>query len=49
MLQALTVTHSPLGKKLKSPIELQLPETQSRAEEKLRQYVINSLSWKMQV
>ena len=47
MLQALTVTHSPLGKKLKSPIELQLPETQSRAEEKLRQYVINSLSWKM--
>jgi hypothetical protein len=46
-LQALTVTHSPLGKKLKAPIELQLPETQSRAEEKLRQYVINSLSWKM--
>jgi hypothetical protein len=46
-LQALTVTHSPLGKKLKAPITLQLPKTQSRAEEKLRQYVIDSLSWKM--
>jgi integrase len=46
-MQALTVTHSPLGKKLKTPIALQLPETQSRAEEKLRQYVIDSLSWKM--
>ena len=46
-MQAVTVTHSPLGKKLKTPIELQLPETQSRAEEKLREYVINSLCWKM--
>ena len=46
-MQALTVTHSPLGKKLKAPIELQLPETQSKAEEKLREYVINSLCWKM--
>ena len=46
-MQALTITHSPLGKKLKNPIKLQLPETQSLAEEKLRQYVINSLSWKM--
>jgi hypothetical protein len=46
-LQAVTITHSPLGKKLKNAIELQLPETQSLAEEKLRQYVINSLCWKM--
>ncbi len=46
-MQAVTVTHSPLGRKLKIPICLQLPETQSLAEEKLRQYVINSLCWKM--
>jgi len=46
-LQAVIITHSPLGKKLKIPISLQLPETQSLAEEKLRQYVINSLCWKM--
>jgi len=46
-MQALTVTHSPLGKKLKRPIALQLTETHSLAEEKLRQYVIDSLSWKM--
>jgi integrase len=48
-MQTLTITHSPLGKKLKKPIALQLPETQSLAEEKLRQYVINSLSWKMPI
>ncbi len=46
-MQAVTITHSPLGKKLKKAIELQLPETQSLAEEKLRQYVISSLCWKM--
>lgn len=46
-MQALTITHSPLGKKLKTPIALQLTETQSLAEQKLRQYVIDSLSWKM--
>jgi site-specific recombinase XerD len=43
----MTITHSPLGKKLKAPIALQLPEPQSAAEEKLQQYIINSLSWKM--
>jgi site-specific recombinase XerD len=48
-MQALTITHSPLGKKLKAPISLMLPETQSLAEIKLREYVINSLSWKMPV
>lgn len=46
-MQALTVTHSPLGRKLKIPIELSIPEPQSRAQEKLHQYIIDSLSWKM--
>ena len=46
-MQTVTITHSPLGKKLKAPIALSLPEPQSAAEEKLRQYIINSLSWKM--
>ncbi|MEM3880349.1 MAG: site-specific integrase [Candidatus Bathyarchaeia archaeon] len=46
-MQAVTITHSPLGKKLKNPIALQLPEPQSAAEQKLQQYIINSLSWKM--
>ncbi len=48
-MQAVTITHSPLGKKLKAPISLMLPETQSLAEEKLREYIINSLSWKMPI
>jgi site-specific recombinase XerD len=43
----MTITHSPLGKKLKNPIILNLPEPQSSAEEKLQEYIINSLSWKM--
>jgi integrase len=42
-----TITHSPLGKKLKAPIKLSLQEPKSAAEEKLQQYIINSLSWKM--
>jgi site-specific recombinase XerD len=46
-VQAVTVTHSPLGRKLKAPIYLQLPETSSLAEEKLRKYIIDSLCWKM--
>lgn len=46
-MQALTITHSPLGRKLKIPIALSIPEPQSAAEEKLQQYIINSLSWKM--
>ena len=48
-MQAVTITHSPLGKKLKAPISLMLPETHSLAEEKLREYIINSLSWKMPI
>jgi len=46
-MQALTITHSPLGKKLKQPLTLSVPEPQDAAEEKLQRYVIDSLSWKM--
>jgi len=46
-MQALTITHSPLGKKLKKPIELSLPETTSAADQRLQQYVITSLSARM--
>jgi integrase len=46
-MQTLTITHSPLGRKLKAPIALSIEEPQSPAEEKLQQYIINSLSWKM--
>jgi len=46
-MQAITITHSPLGKKLKQPITLTVPEPQNAADEKLQQYIINSLSWKM--
>jgi len=46
-MQAVTITHSPLGKKLKQPLTLSLPDPQNAADEKLHQYVINSLSWKM--
>ena len=46
-MQAMTITHSPLGKKLKQPLTLSVPDIQNAADEKLQQYVINSLSWKM--
>jgi len=46
-MQALTITHSPLGKKLKQPLMLSLPDIQNAADEKLQRYVIDSLSWKM--
>jgi site-specific recombinase XerD len=46
-VHAVTITHSPRGKKLKIPTALSIPEPQSAAEEKLQQYIINSLSWKM--
>jgi hypothetical protein len=46
-MQSLTITHSPLGKKLQAPIVLQLQETDSLAEEDLRRFVIDSLCWKM--
>jgi hypothetical protein len=42
-VQAVTITHSPLGKKLKTPLALSLPEAQSAAEQRLQQYVIDSL------
>jgi len=46
-MQAVTITHSPLGKKLKQPLTLSVPDPQNAADEKLQQYVISSLSWKM--
>jgi len=46
-MQTMTITHSPLGKKLKQPITLSLPDQQNAADEKLQQYIISSLSWKM--
>ena len=46
-MQAITITHSPLGKKLRQPLTLSVPDTQNVADEKLQQYVIDSLSWKM--
>jgi len=46
-MQAMTITHSPLGKKLKQPLTLSVPDPQNAADEKLQQYIINSLSWKM--
>jgi len=46
-MQTMTITHSPLGKKLKQPITLSLPDPQNAADEKLQQYIISSLSWKM--
>ena len=46
-MQAMTITHSPLGKKLRQPLTLSVPDIQNAADEKLQQYVINSLSWKM--
>jgi integrase len=46
-MQALTITHSPLGKKLKQPLMVSVPDPENAADEKLQQYIIDSLSWKM--
>ena len=46
-MQAITITHSPLGKKLKQPLTLSVPDPENAADEKLQQYIIDSLSWKM--
>jgi len=46
-MKAITVTHSPRGYKLQKPLTLTVPEPRNAADEKLQQYVINSLSWKM--
>ena len=46
-MQALTITHSPLGKKLRHPFTIPVPEAQSPSDQRLQQYVIASLSWKM--
>ena len=46
-MQTITVTHSPRGYKLQEPITVSVPEIKNAADEKLQQYVIDSLSWKM--
>jgi hypothetical protein len=43
-MQAMTITHSPLGKKLKHPLSLSVPDPQNAADQRLQQYIINSLS-----
>jgi integrase len=46
-MHTITVTHSPRGNKLQEPITFSVPETKNAADEKLQEYVIDSLSWKM--
>jgi hypothetical protein len=46
-MQTITVTHSPRGYKLHTPLTFSVPDPQNLADEKLQQYVIDSLSWKM--
>jgi site-specific recombinase XerD len=46
-MQTITITHSPRGYKLQEPITVSVPEIRNAADEKLQQYVIDSLSWKM--
>jgi len=46
-MQSVTVTHSPLGYKLKQPLTFAVPEARNAADQKLQEYIINSLSWKM--
>ncbi len=46
-MQATTITHSPLGKKLRHAITFFAPEIKTASDQKLQQYVIDSLSGKM--
>ncbi|MEM2129393.1 MAG: hypothetical protein QXZ70_02220, partial [Candidatus Bathyarchaeia archaeon] len=46
-MQPVTVTHSPRGYKLRQPLTFAVPETRNAADQKLQEYVINSLSCKM--
>ncbi len=46
-MQTITLTHSPRGYKLHNPLTFTVPDPQNLADEKLQQYVIDSLSWKM--
>lgn len=48
-MQTLTVTHSPLGKKLIQPFTIPVPDVQTPSDQKLQQYIIASLSWKMSI
>jgi site-specific recombinase XerD len=43
----MTITHSPLGRKLRNPLTIPVPEAQTPSDQKLQQYIITSLSWKM--
>ena len=47
LLQTVEVTHSPRGRRLKSPLILSIPQPTSPGEAKIQTYVIDSLSWKM--
>ena len=46
-MQATTITHSPLGKKLRHAITFSAPEIKTASDKQLYQYVINSLSGKI--
>src|SRR3989304_2575249 len=48
-MQTLTITHSPLGKKLRQPLTFSTPETKTPSDQKLQQYVIESLSTRMPI
>jgi site-specific recombinase XerD len=48
-MKTITVTHSPRGYKLQKPLILTVPEPRNKADEKLQEYIINSLSWKMPI
>ncbi|MGD0494709.1 MAG: site-specific integrase [Candidatus Bathyarchaeia archaeon] len=41
-MKSLTITRGPSGRRLKQPFTLEIPETESVADRKLRQYVINT-------
>jgi hypothetical protein len=43
-MQALTITHSSLGRKLKAPVVLSIPDPSCAADQKLQEYIITSLS-----
>ena len=48
-MQTLTITHSPLGKKLRHAITFFAPEIKTPSDQKLQQYVIESLSTRMPI
>jgi len=48
-MQAITVTHSPLGKKLKKPITFTTSDPKNAVDKRHQEYIIDSLSWKMRI